>query len=99
AGSSSRIENYLGFPTGISGQLLASNALVQAEKFGAELAVARTALRLGCELPYRVDLGAGVSVQARAVVIAAGVRYRKPDLPNLARFEGLGVYYGATPVE
>ena len=99
AGSSSRIENYLGFPTGISGQSLASNALVQAEKFGAELAVARTALRLGCERPYRVELGAGAVVQARAVVIATGVQYRKPDLPNLPRFEGLGVYYGATEVE
>ena len=66
AGSSSRIENYLGFPTGISGQLLASNALVQAEKFGAELAVARTVSRLECERPYRVVLGAGASVQARA---------------------------------
>ena len=99
AGSSSRIENYLGFPTGISGQLLASNALVQAEKFGAELAVARTVSRLECERPYRVVLGAGASVQARAVVIATGVRYRKPDLPNLARFEGVGVYYGATQVE
>jgi thioredoxin reductase (NADPH) len=99
AGSSSRIENYLGFPTGISGQLLTSNALVQAEKFGAELAVARSALRLGCERPYRVELGAGVVVQARAIVIATGARYRKPDLPNLAQFEGLGVYYGATQVE
>ena len=99
AGSSSRIENYLGFPTGISGQDLASKALVQAEKFGAELAVARTASRLGCERPYRVELGAGAGVQARAVVIATGVQYRKPNLPNLARFEGVGVYYGATPVE
>jgi thioredoxin reductase (NADPH) len=99
AGSSSRIENYLGFPTGVSGQSLASSALVQAEKFGAELAVARTVSRLGCDRPYRVELGAGVVVQARSVVIATGVRYRKPDLPNLSRFEGLGIYYGATQVE
>src|SRR5207245_1548273 len=99
AGSSSRIENYLGFPTGVSGQQLASSALVQAEKFGAELAVARTVSRLGCDRPYRVELGAGVVVQARSVVIATGVKYRKPDLPNLARFEGVGVYYGATQVE
>jgi thioredoxin reductase (NADPH) len=100
AGSSSRIENYLGFPTGISGHLLASNALVQAEKFGAEFVVARTAARLGCErLPYRVDIGAGHTVQARAVIIATGAQYRKPDIPNLRRFEGLGVYYGATQVE
>jgi thioredoxin reductase (NADPH) len=100
AGASSRIENYLGFPTGISGQLLASNALIQAEKFGAEIVVARTAVRLACErLPHRVDIGGGHTVQARAVIIATGARYRKPDLPNLGRFEGLGVYYGATQVE
>jgi thioredoxin reductase (NADPH) len=100
AGSSSRIENYLGFPTGITGQLLASNALVQAEKFGAEFVVARTAVRLGCEgLPYRVDIGGGHTVQARTVIIATGVQYRRPDIPNLGRFEGVGVYYGATQVE
>lgn len=100
AGSSSRIENYLGFPTGISGQALASNALVQAEKFGAEFVVARTAVRLGCErLPYRVEIGGGHTVQARAVIIATGAQYRRPDIPNLRRFEGLGVYYGATQVE
>jgi thioredoxin reductase (NADPH) len=100
AGASSRIENYLGFPTGISGQLLASNALVQAEKFGAELIVARTAVRMGCERrPYRVDIGAGHAVQARTIIIATGAQYRKPDISNLSRFEGLGVYYGATQVE
>jgi thioredoxin reductase (NADPH) len=100
AGASSRIENYLGFPTGISGQLLASNALVQAEKFGAELVVARTAVRMGCERrPYRVDIGGGHTVQARTIIIATGVQYRKPDISNLSRFEGVGVYYGATQVE
>jgi thioredoxin reductase (NADPH) len=100
AGSSSRIENYLGFPTGISGHLLASTALVQAEKFGAELAVARRTVRLGCERrPYSVDLGGGHIVQARTIIIATGAQYRKPDIPNLGRFEGLGVYYGATQVE
>jgi thioredoxin reductase (NADPH) len=100
AGSSSRIENYLGFPTGISGQLLASNALVQAEKFGADFVVARTAVRLGCDRrPYRVDIGGGHTVQARTIIIATGVQYRKPDIPNLGSFEGLGVYYGATQVE
>src|SRR6185436_19739382 len=100
AGSSSRIENYLGFPTGITGQLLASNALVQAEKFGAELVVARRAVRLGCERrPYRVDIGGGHIVQARSIIIATGVQYRKPAIQNLSRFEGLGVYYGATQVE
>jgi thioredoxin reductase (NADPH) len=100
AGSSSRIENYLGFPTGVSGQELASGALLQAQKFGAELVVARTALSLECDqLPFRIDLGRGARVAARTVVIATGVRYRKPDIPNLSRFEGTGVYYGATPVE
>ena len=99
AGSSSRIENYLGFPTGISGQELGRNAFTQAEKFGAEFAVARTALRLDCGRPYRVELGPGSAVQARAIVIASGVRYRKPDIPDLSRYEGVGVYYGATQME
>jgi thioredoxin reductase (NADPH) len=100
AGSSSRIENYLGFPTGISGHHLTGRALVQAEKFGAEIAVARTAARLECGgRPYRIALGAGVAVQTRAVIIATGVQYRKLDLANLSRFEGLGVYYSATPIE
>jgi thioredoxin reductase (NADPH) len=100
AGSSSRIENYLGFPTGVSGQDLANSALLQAQKFGAELVVARTAVALECDRHiHRVNLGAGVSVSARTVVIATGVKYRKPDIANLARFEGVGVYYGATAVE
>jgi thioredoxin reductase (NADPH) len=100
AGSSSRIENYLGFPTGVSGQDLASSALLQAQKFGAELVVARTALSLESDrLPYRIGLGPDICVAARTVVIATGVRYRKPDIPDLSRFEGVGVYYGATPVE
>src|SRR5262245_12899916 len=100
AGSSSRIENYLGFPTGVSGQDLASGALLQAQKFGAELVVARTAVALECDrLPYRVRLGPDVWVAARTVVIASGVKYRKPDVPNIFRFESIGVYYGATPVE
>ncbi len=100
AGSSSRIENYLGFPIGISGQHLAGRALVQAEKFGAEIVVARTAARLQCDRPlYGIQVGSGQTIQARAVIIATGVQYRKPDLPNLARFEGLGVYYTATHIE
>lgn len=100
AGSSSRIENYLGFPTGVSGQDLASSALLQAQKFGAELVVARTALALECNRPvHRVVLAGGVSVSARTVVIATGVKYRKPAIASLTRFEGVGVYYGATPVE
>jgi thioredoxin reductase (NADPH) len=99
AGSSSRIENYLGFPTGLTGQVLAQSALLQAEKFGAELAVARTALKLGCDRPYQVELGAGAVVRARSIVIASGVRYRRPDIPRLSQYEGLGVYYGATQLE
>jgi thioredoxin reductase (NADPH) len=100
AGSSSKIENYLGFPTGISGQDLAGRAFAQAQKFGAEIAVARTATRLRCENRVaRVELAGGGSVVTRSLVIATGVQYRRLPLANLSRFEGLGVYYGATPVE
>jgi thioredoxin reductase (NADPH) len=100
AGASSKIENYLGFPVGISGEELANRAFVQAQKFGASIAVARAAVRLSCERrPYEIELGEGVGVKARTVVIATGVKYRKPELPDLARFEGLGVYYGATQFE
>ena len=100
AGSSSKIENYLGFPTGISGQALAGRAYVQAEKFGTEVAIARTASGLVCEQrPYRIALGPNDSVLARAVVIASGARYHKPTLESLERFEGLGIYYSATAVE
>ena len=100
AGSSSRIENYLGFPTGISGQALAGRALMQSEKFGAEVAIARNAVGLDCtSRPYRVRLANGEAVRARTVVIASGARYRKPALPELSRFEGAGVMYSATHVE
>jgi thioredoxin reductase (NADPH) len=100
AGSSSRIENYLGFPTGISGQELAGRALMQAEKFGAEVAIARGAVALDCaSKPYRVHLASGENVQTRTIVIASGARYRKPALPELSRFEGAGVMYSATHVE
>ncbi len=100
AGSSSRIENYLGFPTGISGQELASRAFVQAEKFGAHVIVARTANALKCQRPpYIVELEGGSSVRARSIIVAAGAQYRKLPLPKLAEFEGAGVYYGATTVE
>lgn len=100
AGSSSRIENYLGFPNGISGQDLARRAFVQAEKFGANIAVARSARGLKCARPpYTVDLDDGASVQGRGIIVAAGAQYRKLDVPNLAHFEGAGVYYGATSVE
>jgi thioredoxin reductase (NADPH) len=100
AGSSSKIENYLGFPTGISGQALAGRAFTQAEKFGASVAVARSAARLHCdERPFAVELSTGEMIRARAIVIASGAQYRKLPLERLADFEGAGVYYAATPME
>src|SRR5882724_12723461 len=100
AGSSSKIENYLGFPTGISGQALAGRALVQAQKFGAEVTVASSAVRLRCEQrPYEIDLSNGHVVRARVIVVATGAEYRRLALENLDRFLGVGVYYAATPVE
>ncbi|MGP0074729.1 MAG: FAD-dependent oxidoreductase [Bryobacteraceae bacterium] len=100
AGSSSRIENYLGFPTGISGQDLAARAFVQAEKFGAHIAVARSAVALKCARPpYALQFDDGGTVQSRSLIVATGVEYRRLNLPNLRQFEGAGVYYGATPVE
>jgi len=100
AGSSSKIENYLGFPTGISGQALAGRAFTQAQKFGASIAIARTAVKLRCEQRLAaVDLSGGGTVRGRAVVIATGVQYRKLPLPDLARFENVGVYYGASQME
>jgi thioredoxin reductase (NADPH) len=100
AAASSRIENYLGFPTGISGQELAGRAFTQAEKFGAELMVAKGAARLGCERrPYAVEIENGGRVPARTVVIATGAEYRTLPIENLARFHGMGAYYGATPIE
>ena len=99
AGSSSRIENYLGFPTGISGQELASRAYLQAQKFGAEMLIAK-ATRLVCDdKPYVVEVESGARISARTVVIATGAQYRRLPLENLSRFEGAGVYYGATFVE
>lgn len=100
AGSSSRIENYLGFPMGISGQELAARAFIQAEKFGAQIAVARSAAALQCQRPpYVLQLDDGGSLKSRTLILATGAQYRKLDLPNLAQFEGVGVYYGATQVE
>jgi thioredoxin reductase (NADPH) len=93
AGSSSRIENYLGFPTGISGLELTGRAYAQAQKFGARLMVAKGATRLACEgQRYAVDIDGGARISARAVIIATGADYRKPALENLSRFEGAGVY-------
>jgi thioredoxin reductase (NADPH) len=102
AGTSSRIENYLGFPTGISGEALAGRALSQAEKFGAEVAIGRTAARIDCDArPYRIRLSDGAEILTRTIVIATGVRYRRLDVPMsmMARFEGAGVYYSATHLE
>jgi thioredoxin reductase (NADPH) len=100
AGSSSKIENYLGFPTGISGQALAGRALAQAQKFGAQVSIARAAAALRPERrPYALDVGDPAAVRSRCVVIASGAEYRKPPLENLSRFEGVGVYYAATFME
>ena len=100
AGSSSRIENYLGFPTGISGLELTGRAYAQAEKFGAQVMIAKGATKLACDRPpYAVQMEDGARIAARAVIIATGAEYRKPALENLSQFEGAGVYYGATPME
>ena len=100
AGSSSRIENYLGFPTGISGQELAERAYAQAQKFGADIMIAKSAAELTCEREaYGVRLEGGATIPARTVIIATGARYRKPALAKIAQFEGAGVYYSATFME
>jgi thioredoxin reductase (NADPH) len=100
AGSSSKIENYLGFPAGISGQDLGARAYAQAQKFGAELLVGHHAVRLRRHgETYAVDLEDGRAVTARTVVIATGAEYRRLDVAGLARFEGVGVYYAAGPME
>jgi thioredoxin reductase (NADPH) len=100
AGSSSKIENYLGFPTGISGQALAGRALVQAQKFGAEVDIASKAVRLDCaQRPYQIELSNKHTVKARVVVIASGAEYRQLKLDNIARYMGNGIYYAATAVE
>ena len=99
AGSSSRIENYLGFPSGISGSNLASRAYIQAQKFGAQMLLAR-GTRLTCDrVPYVVELENGSRILARTIVIATGAQYRRLAVESLSRFEGVGVYYGATFVE
>jgi thioredoxin reductase (NADPH) len=106
AGASARIENYLGFPTGISGQALAGRAFNQAQKFGAEIALPLEVARLVCDASggsgggdLRLELISGAPVRARTVVIASGARYRRPDIANLATFEGAGISYWASPVE
>jgi thioredoxin reductase (NADPH) len=100
AGSSSRIENYLGFPTGVSGQELAVRAAAQALKFGAQMMITRTVLGLKCgRRPYLVSVDGGEELAARTIVIATGAQYKKLAVPNQERFEGNGVYYGATYME
>jgi thioredoxin reductase (NADPH) len=100
AGSSSKIENYLGFPTGVSGQELAARAITQAQKFGAKIMLARTVVRLNCKKPlYEIVLDDGMVLPARAIVISTGAQYNKPGIANLKEFEGQGVYYGATHIE
>ena len=100
AGTSSRIENYLGFPTGISGAALAGRALSQALKFGAQLSVAWHAVALHCDhWPYSVDLADGRSMRSRAILIASGAQYRTLDIANLSRLLGRGIYYAATHLE
>jgi thioredoxin reductase (NADPH) len=100
AGSSSKIENYLGFPTGISGQALAGRAYVQAQKFGAQVVIAQVAKQLVCDRkPYAVETDNDRRVEAQTIIIATGAEYRKPALGNLSQFEGAGVYYAATFIE
>ncbi|HEY6844431.1 MAG TPA: FAD-dependent oxidoreductase [Thermoanaerobaculia bacterium] len=100
AGSSMRIENYLGFPSGITGFELAARAYSQAEKFGAQMMIARGATRLVCsERPYAIEVDNGPRVTAKTVIIATGAEYRGLPIDNLARFYGAGVYYLATPME
>ncbi|MGX5844607.1 FAD-dependent oxidoreductase [Mesorhizobium sp. ArgA1] len=100
AGASSRIENYLGFPTGISGMALMARAYNQAQKFGVEMVIPDEAKLLGAaSVGYSLAVGDGESVKARTVVIASGARYRRLDIANLAEFEGTSVHYWASPIE
>jgi thioredoxin reductase (NADPH) len=100
AGSSSKIENYLGFPMGISGNELAGRAAAQAQKFGAKVLIANNVTKLNCERrPYELSVDCGQVIRARTVVIASGAQYNKPNIDNLKKFEGQGIYYGATYIE
>jgi thioredoxin reductase (NADPH) len=100
AGSSSKIENYLGFPTGVSGQELSNRAIAQAQKFGAKMMVGHGVVRLNCKRrPYEVVLDNGIALATRAIVISTGAQYNKPPIANLKQFEGQGIYYGATYIE
>jgi thioredoxin reductase (NADPH) len=100
AGSSSKIENYLGFPTGVSGMELTTRATTQAQKFGADMLIARSVTRLhGDNRPNKVVLDTGEVLATRAIVMATGAQYNRPQREDLARFEGYGVYNGATCIE
>jgi thioredoxin reductase (NADPH) len=100
AGSSSKIENYLGFPTGLSGQELAASAIAQSEKFGAQIMVARKVVSIVCDQrPYRVVLDNGQEIHTRSIVLATGAQYNKPGIANLDAFTGRGIYYNATFME
>lgn len=103
AGASARIENYLGFPTGVSGQALTARAFVQAQKFGAQFVIPLEVAQLDCggglERPMTLEMTDGWKVQAKTVVIASGARYRKLSLPNLEIFLGRGLWYWASPIE
>jgi thioredoxin reductase (NADPH) len=102
AGASARIENYLGFPTGISGQALAGRAFSQAQKFGADIMIPMAAKSLDCSRAdgaFALALDGGDTVRARAIVVASGARYRRPEIEKLEKFEGRGVWYWASPIE
>jgi thioredoxin reductase (NADPH) len=100
AGASARIENYLGFPAGISGQALAARAFVQAQKFGAHVAIPVEVKSLHCvEKPMQLELKSGDRVSTKTVVIASGAVYRHPVIENIERYEGAGVFYWASPIE
>ena len=100
AGASARIENYLGFPAGVSGQALTGRAYVQAQKFGARMVIPAEAIRLDLtEVPLALRLDDGRRVKAQRVVVATGARYRRLNIPNLADFEGRGIWYWASPIE
>jgi thioredoxin reductase (NADPH) len=100
AGSSSKIENYLGFPTGVSGEELAGRAYAQAQKFGAQIIIAKGARELTCaRRPYAVQIDDDTRVLGKTVIIATGAAYRKLNLENLSTFEGAGIFYGATHME
>jgi thioredoxin reductase (NADPH) len=100
AGASSKIENYMGFPMGISGQELAGRAVLQAEKFGAQMVVGEKVVKIGCDQrPYRLILESGGFIETRSIVIATGAQYNKPKVENLERFGGQGIYYAATFME